>query len=274
MHLEYPIRSDKFSHRIEITDSIASVQSDFQRIDILETPCFGRILLLDNHIQLATLDEHAYHEALVHIPLLNVPNPRRALVVGGGDGGVLRELLKYPQLEEITMIEIDDQVVETCKAHLPTVSDGAFDNPRVNLVIGDAFPFVKESKSRYDLIVVDATDTYEDEEGELSEMLFTHEFYRDCDAILTDDGFVVTQADNHLYCPYSLEEISNAFAKVWPKVGSYWTMVPSFGGFSAYCYGTRSGIISATLPDSSKTIALKSLNEHSYALGQKPLFFG
>jgi len=237
-NLTFPIRSDRLSMNVQASEHLLHRVTEFQTIDIYQTEVFGRALLLDGHIQLTEFDERAYHEALVQIPLLSIDEPRKALVVGGGDGGVLRENCRHRTIERVDMVEIDVAVVEASREFLPFVSDGAFDDPRVNLVIGDAFPFVKQATEKYDLIVVDATDVYEEEVGELSEMLFTSEFYADCKRALSDRGFIVTQADNLVFCPYSLEAILSEFGKVFPKTGSYQALVPSFGGFSAYVWGS------------------------------------
>ncbi len=238
MQLEVPIRGRKFFYTVELIRTLCSVKTDFQQIDIVESEAFGRMLLLDGHIQLAELDEHAYHESLVHIPLLSILNPRAALVIGGGDGGVLRELCKHKTLERIDMAEIDQGVIDACREHLSSVSGGAFDDPRVAVHVTDAFKFVKESDTQYDLIVADSTDTYEDEEGELSASLFTRQFYEDCRRILAPGGIMITQADNLVFCPYSTEGAKHAFEEVFRNVGIYQAIVPSFGGFSGFCWGS------------------------------------
>lgn len=274
-HLTFPIRSDKLTMTVAVTDHIVSFQSEFQQIDILETTEFGRILLLDNHIQLATRDEHAYHEALVHIPLLNLKNPQSALVVGGGDGGVIRELCKNPDLKTIHMVDIDQSVVDLCKEHLPTLNNGAYQDPRVKLFIEDAFAFVKNTDQSYDLIVVDATDTYEDEEGELSESLFTQEFYKDCRNRLTQQGVVVTQADNLVFCPYSIEEIITDFTAAFGFASSYWCLVPSFGGYSGFAYASPNTRLATTwqsLPQPPQQ-QFQYLNPTTYDLAFKPTPF-
>lgn len=274
MHLSIPIRSDKLSMSVDVTP-VASLKTEFQTIDVFDSIAFGRMLLLDGHIQLTALDEKAYHEALVHVPLLNVPNPRRALVVGGGDGGVIRELCRWPSMEHIDMVEIDEGVIKVCREHLPSVSNGAFDDPRVHLHLGDAFAFVKQAKGAYDLIVVDCTDVYEEEDGGLSEMLFTDEFYRDCRACLSPSGFVVTQADNLLFCPYSLDAIREAFRRTFAAVGSYWAMVPSFGGFSGYCWASQGPVVAPSFGDLQvPPIEFEYLNALNYDLGMKGLPFG
>ena len=259
---------------VQVTKSLVSVQSEFQQIDIVETSEFGRALLLDNHIQLTTRDEHAYHESLVHIPLLNLNEPKSALVVGGGDGGVLRELVKHQSLTRIDMVEIDQMVVDLCQDHLPTLSDGAYQNPRVNLMVEDAFAYVKHAESNYDLIIIDATDTYEEETGELSENLFTQEFYTDCRNRLTDQGIVVTQADNLVFCPYSLEGIQRDFERAIGPTGSYWCLVPSFGGFSGFAWASPHTKFNAQWPNErANGLKLRYLNPTTYALAFQPAPF-
>lgn len=270
-HLTYPIRSTKLSMTVEIAAEVASVQTPFQRIDIYDTPVFGRILTLDGHIQLAELDEAAYHEALVHIPLLSVPEARRALVIGGGDGGVLRELCRHEGLERIDMVEIDELVVETCRKHLPGLNAGAFDDPRVHVTIADAFEYVKQIEDPYDFIVLDVTDTYEDESGELSESLFTDAFHKEVRSALAPKGIAVSQADNHVFCPYSLEEALATFGRIWPKTGYYQALVPSFGGYSAYAWASSEGSASPTWVASE--LELKYLSPTTWALAFEKLPF-
>jgi spermidine synthase len=263
--LDIPIRSDKLRLRARIAEVLAHEVTPYQTIDIVRTDVFGKVLTLDNHIQLTELDECAYHEALVHIPLANVVKPERALIIGGGDGGVLREILRWPSVLRVDMVEIDRQVVEVCRRVLPEVSAGAFDDPRTNLVIGDAFAFAREASESYDLIVVDATDVYEEEEGSLSEQLFTDPFYQDCRRLLAPGGLVVTQADNHIFCPYSLEGALATFGRVFPRVGWYQAVIPSFGGFSAYAWAAVDGGVGPDAAVLSRAPSgLRYLNEATY----------
>lgn len=271
MTLTYPIRSDKLTMTVSVREHLASVRSDFQQIDVYDTEAFGRVLTLDGHVQLATLDEAAYHESLVHVCGLNVPEVKRALVVGGGDGGVVRELCRYPSLARADMVEIDRAVVDVSRQHLPTVSGGAFDDPRVNLVIDDAFEFVSQASEPYDLIVVDCTDVYEEEEGELSERLFTDEFYRSLNRLLNKDGFVATQADNPVFCSYSVDDVRSMFGRVFALSGSYWGIVPSFGGFSAYVWGSGNSHLRPDPIRASFADKLSYLSEATYKLGLSPL---
>src|SRR5579862_4107006 len=232
--LVFPIRSDKLSMNVAVMEHVHHRRTKFQSIDIYDSEVFGRMLLLDGHIQLTEFDEHAYHEALVQIPLMALDQPKSALVVGGGDGAVARELCRHPGLERIDMVEIDRGVIEAIGEYMPSLPGGAFEDPRVHVHVADAFPFVKQTDRSYDLIIVDSTDTYEDEVGALSEMLFTHEFYHDCRQALTPEGLVVTQADNLVFCPYSLASIQQLFQTVFARTGWYQALVPSFGGFSGF----------------------------------------
>lgn len=272
--LRYPIRSEKFAHQVSVSRRIVERQTQFQRIEVVETEAFGKILLLDGHVQLTDLDEHAYHEALVHIPALSLPHRRAALVVGGGDGGVIRELCGYTSFEQIDMVEIDGGVIEVCRQEMPSVSAGAFDDPRVHVYVEDAFPFVRQCEAIYDLIVLDSTDTYEDEEGELSSRLFTREFYEDCRRALRPSGILVTQADNPIFCPYSVAEVLAQMKAVFPVTGTYQAFVPSFGGLSAYCFGSEATRLSPDLPREAHDLPLRYLNSATYGLAMAPLALG
>lgn len=264
--LTLPVRGDKFSMNWEIVETLFSQRSDYQQIDIVDTTCFGRALLLDGHIQFTLLDEFAYHETLVQIPALSLDRRQRALVVGGGDGGVVREIARHGSFERIDLVEIDPVVISACREHLPTLNGGAFEDSRVSIHVQDAFPFVGQAGAEsYDLIILDSTDVYEEEEGEISEMLFTKKFFQDCFHALAPTGMVVTQADNLLFCPYSLQEIESQFRGVFPVVGSFWGLVPSFGGFSGFCYASKGARVLEKMP--ATELSLKYLNPLTWGLG-------
>ncbi|MBI1331853.1 MAG: polyamine aminopropyltransferase [Armatimonadetes bacterium] len=265
-----PIRSDKLQMSFSVVRELCNVQTDFQKVTVLETEVFGKALLLDGHIQLTDFDEAAYHECLVQIPALNLPKFEKALVIGGGDGGVIREICRHASVSQIDMVEIDQGVVDACRQWMPNLSDGAFDDSRVNLQITDAFPFVKQATGPYDLIVVDSTDTYEEEEGEISEMLWTKEFYTDLSRLLAPSGIVVTQADNHVFCPYSCEEVLDLFGGVFAQKGFYFGLVPSFGGFSGFAWGSNDRSLAAEL---SVPAGYGYLNDLTYQLAFSELSF-
>lgn len=275
MVLDFPIRGDKLRMSVLATEHLCHRKTNFQSIDIYQTEVFGKVLMLDNHIQLTDFDERAYHESLVQIPLLSLDQPKSALVVGGGDGGVLRELCKHKTIERIDMVEIDGGVVEASREHMPHLSDGAFDDPRVNLYIQDAFPFLQEAQGgQYDLIVLDSTDTYEDEQGALSEQLFTADFYTDCRNALSERGLVVTQADNLVFCPYSMQRILETFEAVFPVVGTYQALIPSFGGFSGFCWASKGTRMSESWPtERAGSLVLRYLTPETYSLAFSRLSF-
>ena len=268
-----PIRSDKLQMSFSVVSELCSIQTDFQNVTILDTEVFGKALLLDGHIQLTDFDEAAYHECLVQIPSLNLPKFERALVIGGGDGGVIREICKHASVTHVDMVEIDQGVVDACSKWMPDLNGGAFADPRVSLHITDAFPFVKNATGTYDLIVVDSTDTYEEEEGEISEMLWTKEFYSDLSRLLSPNGIVVTQADNHVFCPYSCEEVLELFSGVFAHQGFYFGLVPSFGGYSGFVWGSNDNSMKtdATISPSSN---FAYLNDLTYKLAFSNLSFG
>ncbi|MEJ5171066.1 MAG: hypothetical protein WHU10_08770 [Fimbriimonadales bacterium] len=271
--LTFPIRANHLEFRMRAGKPVHRRRSKYQTIEVIDTACFGRLLLLDGHIQLTELDERSYHEALVQIPLLSLDRPRRALVVGGGDGGVLREICKSRNIEHVDLVEIDGEVIEVCREHLPSLNAGAFDDPRVRVHIADAFPFVKGGLEPYDLIVVDCTDVYEDERGSLSEPLFSDEFYRDILRLLTDGGIVVTQADNPVFCPYSLHTTQTIFQRIFPHSGHYHAIVPSFGGFSAFCWGSKGAEPARAWPQAADRADLKALTPEAWSYAFSPLPF-
>lgn len=258
---------------VELLTRMADVQSPFQRVELLRLHGLGRTLLLDGHVQLAEMDEHAYHELLVWWPLLQMQSPRRALIVGGGDGCVARELLRHESIEAVDMVEIDQVVIDVCKKEWPELSSSAYDDPRLNLFVADAFLFVKGERDPYDLIVLDSTDVYEEEDSSLSESLFTTEFYVDCKRLLAPGGFVVTQADNPVFCPYSLDGALAAFAQVFPKVGAYWGLVPSFGGYSAFCWASHEAEPAQAWRREWSERTLRYLTPGAYALSLEPMPF-
>ncbi|MCW5944141.1 MAG: polyamine aminopropyltransferase [Fimbriimonadaceae bacterium] len=274
-YVTMPIRSDKLTVTMKVHKVVHQLQTDYQELTILDTEVFGRALLLDGHIQLTEFDERAYHECLVQIPLLSLIEPRSALIIGGGDGGVLREIARHGSIERIDMVEIDAGVIDACREHLPFLNAGAFDDPRLNLTIGDAFSYVMAATGAYDLIVVDATDRYEDETGALSENLFSKAFYADLLRLLTDGGFVVSQADNNVICPEMTQAALSEFAAVYPRSGFYQGLVPSFGGYSGFIWGAKSGEPSRAFDAArARELGLVHLSEGVLALAFDPPRFG
>lgn len=181
----------KFS--IQVDRQIYSSQSELQRIDIFESKEFGRFLTLDGYMMLTEKDEFIYHEMMVHVPMSVHPKVRKVLVIGGGDGGTVRELVRYPEIEQIDLVEIDEEVVTACRAHLQQTACG-FDDERVQIYYDDGLRFVRKYVNEYDLILVDSTDPFGPGEG-----LFTKEFYGNCYKALHEDGIMVNQHESPFY---------------------------------------------------------------------------
>ena len=180
-------------HSIRVNRQLFSRQSDYQRIDIFETPEFGRVLTLDGNVMLTERDEFIYDEMIVHVPMAVHPNVRRVLVIGGGDGGVARELSYYKEIEEIDVVEPDEVFVDVCKKFFPDNARG-LDDPRVNVYYQDGLRFLRNKTEEYDLIINDATDPFGHTEG-----LFTKEFYGSCYKALKEDGIMVYQHGSPFY---------------------------------------------------------------------------
>lgn len=178
---------------IRVDKQLYSGKSEFQRIDVFESPEFGRFLTLDGYMMLTEKDEFIYHEMITHVPLAVHPNVKKVLVIGAGDGGVVRELVRYPEIESIDMVEIDSLVVEVCKKFLPQTAC-RFDDPRLNIHYEDGLRFVRFKENEYDLIIVDSTDPFGPGEG-----LFTKEFYGNCYKALKDDGILINQHESPFY---------------------------------------------------------------------------
>lgn len=214
--------------RIRVKEVLYHDKTELQDLIVFESFDWGRVLALDGVVQTTTADEFVYHEMLVHTPVLAHGAVRDLLIVGGGDGGCLREALKHPGIERVTQVEIDAGVIAFCKQYLPTLSAGAFESPRARVVIADGARFAKESGDRFDVIVVDSTDPLGP-----GAVLFTEEFYRDCRNLLKPGGIMATQCGNPSIFPdelvFTQERQRNAgFA----SVDYFFAAVPTYIGGS------------------------------------------
>ena len=181
----------KFS--IKVDRQLFCGQSEYQRIDIFDSQEFGRFLTLDGNMILTEKDEFIYNEMIVHVPMAVHPNVRKVLVIGAGDGGVLRELCRYNQVEQIDMVEVDELLVEVCKKYLPQTGCG-FGDDRVKIHHQDGLRYIRKCENEYDLIIVDPTDPFGVGEG-----LFSKEFYGNCYKALREDGIMVNQHESPFY---------------------------------------------------------------------------
>lgn len=171
-------------------DVVFTGKSDYQKVDIIQTPWLGRVFLLDGLVMTTEKDEFFYHEMIAHVPMNSVKSPERVLVIGGGDGGTVREVLKYPSVKEVVLCEIDGLVVEAAKKYLPTLSC-KLDDPKVTIKIEDAIEYMKDKKSEFDVILIDSTDPMGPGEG-----LFTEEFYTNVKNALKPGGVMAAQSES------------------------------------------------------------------------------
>ena len=210
----------------EVTRVLARAKSEFQDIEIVETRGFGRALFLDGQPQSAVADEFVYHEALVHPALIAHPNPTRVLIAGGGEGATLREVLRHPGVERAVMVDIDGDLVDLCREHLAEMHQGAFDDPRADVVIGDALAYLRDHGEKFDAIIIDLTDP--SEEGPIGE-LYGEEFYRLVASRLADDGIISLQC--YTFGPGRCgwqAMIALTLGEIFPLVTRYRAEVPFF----------------------------------------------
>ena len=216
-----------------------------QHLQLFENETFGTVLALDGILQTATADEFIYHEMIAHVPLLAHGAAHSVLIVGGGDGGTLREVVKHRAIGRIVQVEIDAGVIEFSKQYLPSLSDGAFDDPRLELVIADGAHFMAEGEERFDVIIIDSTDP----EGP-GAALFSEDFYRACKARLAEGGVIVTQNGVPFTQGEELRATMTAFRKLFVDATCYLATIPSYaGGPMAFGWGTSDTELRATPPE-------------------------
>lgn len=210
-----------------LKEVIFSGQTPFQKVQVLEVAPFGRCLVLDGKTQSSECDEHIYHESLVHPVMLMHPQPRAVFIGGGGEGATLREVLAHRSVTRALMVDIDEQVVELCKRYLPKHHQGAFDDPRAQLRIGDARALLESAPEKFDVIVLDLADPIE---GGPAYKLYTQEFYRMARAKLNPSGLLVTQSGpaSPLNHTEAFTVIRKTLDSVFPRTYAYTAYVPSF----------------------------------------------
>ncbi|MCI1965406.1 MAG: polyamine aminopropyltransferase [Oscillospiraceae bacterium] len=212
------------NYSIKVDRQLYSSQSEFQRIDIFDSPEFGRFLTLDGFMMLTEKDEFIYHEMIVHVPMAVNPFAKKILVIGGGDGGAVRELTRYPGIERIDLVEIDREVVQACQKYLPQTAC-RLEDPRVHIYYEDGLRFVRDKRNEYDLIVVDSTDPFGPGEG-----LFTKEFYGNCFKALVEDGILVNQQESPFYHndAVAMQRAHQRIVKSFPISRVYQAHIPTY----------------------------------------------
>ncbi len=205
-----------------------------QRLRVFENATFGRVMTLDGVVQITEADEFIYHEMLAHVPILAHGAARRVLIIGGGDGGMAREVLRHASVEHVTMVEIDAGVVEFAREYLPGVSAGAFDDPRLNLVIADGAAFARDSGDSFDVGISDSTDPVGP-----GEALFTESFYANVRRRLAEGGILVTQNGVPFQQGEELHATMRAFRALFRDATCYLATVPTYwGGPMAFGWGS------------------------------------
>ena len=212
----------KFS--IKVDRQLYAGRSEFQRIDIFDSKEFGRFLTLDGYMMLTEMDEFIYHEMITHVPMCVNPDAHDILVIGGGDGGTVRELLRYPTVRHIDLVEIDELVVEVCKKYLPQTA-GCLGDPRVTIHYEDGLKYVRHAEDAYDLIIVDSTDPFGPGEG-----LFTMEFYGNCYKALKEHGVLVNQHESPFYVndAKAMCRAHERIKSVFPVCAVYQAHIPTY----------------------------------------------
>ncbi len=179
--------------RFKVEKTLFSAKSPFQQVDVVQTAAHGGMLLNDGIIMVSERDEYIYHEMIAHVPVSVHPSPKRVLVIGGGDGGTVRELVKHRQVERIVMVEIDEMVINACRQHLPSISC-ALDDPRVELIIDDGVKYVASTGESFDIVLIDSTDPI----GPAAP-LFDRQFYENVAGLLSEQGIMISQAESPFY---------------------------------------------------------------------------
>lgn len=213
-----------FAHTYRIDEELYRSRSDYQEIRVIANADFGRMLVLDEAVQTTERDEFIYHEMLAHVPLLAHPAPRRVLIIGGGDGGLLEEALKHP-LEAAVMVEIDRDVIDVTRRFLPQIPGPAFEDPRTRLHITDGIRYMDESVETFDVILVDSTDPKGPAVG-----LFAQPFYAAAQRRLRADGLIAVQSGSPLYQQDLIRMVRANLGAVFPHVVTYLATVPTYPG--------------------------------------------
>ncbi len=235
-----------WGQRFRVKRELARVQSDFQDIVLFESYTHGRVMVLDGVIQITEADEFVYQEMLAHVPLLAHGDASRVLIIGAGDGGVLRRVLAHRNVARAVMVEIDGEVIRLAREHLPDIAGSAWTDPRAEVIVGDGIDYVKRAAdASFDVIIVDSTDPIG-----VGEVLFTDDFYSNCARILGDRGVVVNQCGVPFMQADELRETSARRAQFFAHVTAYVAAVPTYvGGYMTLGWAAKTPGLTGVAPD-------------------------
>ncbi|GGD00921.1 polyamine aminopropyltransferase [Pontibacillus salipaludis] len=227
-------QTENFGITAKINKTHHTEQTEFQDLAMLETEEWGNMLTLDDMVMTTERDEFVYHEMVAHVPLFTHPNPKHVLVVGGGDGGVIREVLKHPSVEKATLVEIDGKVIEYSKQYLPSIA-GALDDPRVEVKVDDGFMHIAKSEGAYDVIMVDSTEPVGPAVN-----LFTKGFYSGISNALKEDGIFVAQTDNPWFKADLIQQVMGDVREIFPITRLYTANIPTYpSGLWTFTIGSK-----------------------------------
>jgi spermidine synthase len=229
-------------------------QSQYQKIEVLDTEAVGRLLLLDGKTMVSDHDEFVYHEVMGHIPSMVHPKIRNVLIIGGGDGGIVREFVKHPEIERIDLVEIDVRVIDVSREFFPDCTSGLSDK-RVNIRTEDGVEYIKTFKNFFDVIIIDSTDPEDFAAG-----LFTQEFYRHVSDALTENGIMMAQTENPFYDEYGIKKFYDNLREVYPVVKSFTGPMMIYPGvFWTFAFASKG--LQPTVLNESKISMMKELEK-------------
>ncbi|MCM3760027.1 spermidine synthase [Alkalihalobacillus oceani] len=227
-------QTERFGITAKIKRTLHTEKTDFQQLDVVETEEFGNMLVLDGMVMTTEKDEFVYHEMVAHVPLFTHPEPKHVLVVGGGDGGVIREVLKHPSVEKATLVEIDGKVIEYSKKYLPSIA-GALDDPRVDVQVDDGFMHIAKAENAYDVIMVDSTEPVGP-----AVKLFEKGFYEGISKALKEDGIFVAQTDNPWFHQELIKNVYRDVQDIFPITRLYTGNIPTYpSGLWTFTIGSK-----------------------------------
>ena len=260
---EMQLKNSAMTYKVK--ETLVRKKTKYQDLAIVDTEDFGRMLLLDGIVQTTVKDEFIYHEMITHIPLFTHPNPQNVLVVGGGDGGAIREILKHSSVKKAVMCEIDEDVIKECRKYLPEISSG-LDDKRCEIFIGDGIKYVLEHKNEFDVIIVDSTDPFSIAEG-----LFKGNFYKDIYEALTADGLFVAQTETPFFLPETVRKVFRDAKAIFPVTKLFMAGIPTYpGGYWSFTAGSKkydpSNVDISKIPDLGYKYYTPELQKASFVL--------
>ncbi len=237
-----------------VTEVYESFESPFQRIEVFEAKDWGTVLALGGVTNVTDRDESPYHELLAHVPMLSHPNPKRVLIIGGGDGGTLREVLRHPEVEEAVLVDIDGEVIRCARQYFPGLAV-ALDHPKAKVIVGDGLAYVQEAAEageKFDVILVDSTDPVD-----AAVELFTEVFYRDCGRLLGEHGILVPQSDSPAFNIDRVVAINEKLSGLFTHATPYFGQCMAYpGGYWSFTAASQATVAAASVPVAERFAAL------------------